>query len=57
MFLALAEVLERAEDAVRRTLARLGLLGEDVRLPLVPVSDGTRRIVDAALRHAGLIEG
>ncbi len=30
---------------------------EDLRLPLVPVSNATRAIVDAALRHAGLLEG
>lgn len=38
-------------------LARLGHLRDEVRLPLLTVSDETKRIVDAALRHAGLIEG
>ncbi|AWN36304.1 4-hydroxy-tetrahydrodipicolinate synthase [Methylobacterium radiodurans] len=49
--------VESNPSPVKYALARLGLMGEDVRLPLVPVSEGTRRIVDAALRHAGLIEG
>ncbi len=38
-------------------LAKLGHMTEDLRLPLVPVSNATRAIVDAALRHAGLLEG
>ena len=41
---------------VKYALSRLGLIREDLRLPLVPVSDATRRIVDDALRHAGLLE-
>jgi 4-hydroxy-tetrahydrodipicolinate synthase len=48
---------ESNPSPVKYALARLGLMGEEVRLPLVAVSDGTRRIVDAALRHAGLIAG
>jgi 4-hydroxy-tetrahydrodipicolinate synthase len=27
---------------------------EDVRLPMVAIGEGTRRLVDGALRHAGL---
>lgn len=42
---------------VKYALSRLGHMAEDVRLPLVSVTDETRGIVDAALRHAGLIEG
>jgi 4-hydroxy-tetrahydrodipicolinate synthase len=36
-------------------MSRLGLCGEHVRLPLVPLTDPTRRLIDAALEHAGLI--
>ncbi|MBB2960759.1 4-hydroxy-tetrahydrodipicolinate synthase [Methylobacterium sp. R2-1] len=36
-------------------LSRLGLMSEEVRLPLVPATEGCRRAVDAALAHAGLI--
>ncbi len=42
---------------VKYALSRLGHMGEDLRLPLVAINDDTRRIVDAALRHAGLLEG
>ncbi|SDO49306.1 4-hydroxy-tetrahydrodipicolinate synthase [Methylobacterium phyllostachyos] len=42
---------------VKYALARLGHIAEELRLPMVPVSAATRRIVDDALRHAGLLEG
>jgi 4-hydroxy-tetrahydrodipicolinate synthase len=42
---------------VKYALSRLGHMNEDLRLPLVAISDETRRIVDGALRHAGLLEG
>ncbi len=35
-------------------MARLGLCGEEVRLPMVPIEAETRKAVDAALAHAGL---
>ena len=36
-------------------MSRLGLCNERVRLPLTPLTDPTRRLIDAALEHAGLI--
>ncbi|KAB1075162.1 4-hydroxy-tetrahydrodipicolinate synthase [Methylobacterium planeticum] len=48
--------LETNPSPVKYALAKLGHMSEDVRLPLLPVGDETRRIVDAALRHAGLLE-
>ncbi|MCF3973171.1 4-hydroxy-tetrahydrodipicolinate synthase [Paracoccus salsus] len=36
-------------------MSRLGLCDERVRLPLVPLTEPTRRLIDAALAHAGLI--
>ncbi len=36
-------------------LSLLGLCGEDVRLPMVPLSDATRTSVRAAMRHAGIL--
>jgi 4-hydroxy-tetrahydrodipicolinate synthase len=48
--------LETNPSPVKYALAKLGHMSEDVRLPLLPVGDETRRIVDAALRHAGLVE-
>ncbi|GJE45587.1 4-hydroxy-tetrahydrodipicolinate synthase [Methylobacterium soli] len=48
--------LETNPSPVKYALAKLGHMAEDVRLPLLPVGEDTRRIVDAALRHAGLLE-
>lgn len=36
-------------------MSRLGLCSDEVRLPLVPVTEPTRARIDAALRHAGLL--
>ncbi len=36
-------------------LSRLGRCSDEVRLPLAPVSQSTRTTIDAALRHAGLL--
>ena len=36
-------------------LSKLGLCSEDVRLPLVGMTDGVKARIDAAMRHAGLI--
>ncbi|GJD95955.1 4-hydroxy-tetrahydrodipicolinate synthase [Methylobacterium iners] len=49
--------IETNPSPVKYALARLGLMTEDVRLPLLAVSDSTKATVDAALRHAGLLEG
>ncbi|MCJ2037705.1 4-hydroxy-tetrahydrodipicolinate synthase [Methylobacterium sp. E-025] len=48
---------ESNPSPVKYALERLGHMSADVRLPLVPVSDATKAIVDAALRHAGLLAG
>ncbi|PYG30505.1 4-hydroxy-tetrahydrodipicolinate synthase [Pelagimonas varians] len=36
-------------------MAKLGLCSEEVRLPLLPISDATRAKIDAALAYAGLL--
>ncbi len=36
-------------------MSKLGLCSEDVRLPLMPLTEATRAKVDAALAHAGLL--
>ncbi|GJD29739.1 4-hydroxy-tetrahydrodipicolinate synthase [Methylobacterium adhaesivum] len=38
-------------------LARLGHIREELRLPLLPVTEAGRGTIDAALRHAGLLDG
>ena len=48
---------ESNPSPVKYALERLGHMSADVRLPLIPVSDETKAIVDAALRHAGLLAG
>ncbi|WP_457106453.1 4-hydroxy-tetrahydrodipicolinate synthase [Methylobacterium sp. P5_C11] len=40
---------------VKYALSRLGHMTDELRLPLVPVTEPTKRIVDEALRHAGLL--
>ena len=37
-------------------LSRLGLCSDEVRLPLTGVSDATKAAIEAAMRHAGLID-
>jgi len=36
-------------------MSRLGLCSDGVRTPLLPLTDGTKSLVDDALRHAGLL--
>ena len=48
---------ETNPSPTKYALARLGLMGDEVRLPMVPVGEGTRALVDGALRHAGLTNG
>jgi 4-hydroxy-tetrahydrodipicolinate synthase len=40
---------------VKFAMSELGLCSDEVRLPLTPLSDGTKELVRMALRHAGLI--
>jgi 4-hydroxy-tetrahydrodipicolinate synthase len=35
---------------------RLGLCGPEVRLPLVPIAETSKAMIDAALAKAGLIQ-
>ena len=36
-------------------LSKLGLCGEEVRLPLTTLTDATKARIDAAMRHAGIV--
>ncbi|MYZ48700.1 4-hydroxy-tetrahydrodipicolinate synthase [Propylenella binzhouense] len=47
--------LEPSPAPTKYALARLGHMSEEVRSPIVPVTPATRSEVDAALRHAGLL--
>lgn len=48
--------VETNPTPTKYALSLLGLMDEEVRLPLVPVTDQTRAIVRAAMVHAGLID-
>lgn len=47
--------LEPGLAGAKYGLSRLGLCSEDVRLPLVGLTEGTKARIDAAMRHAGLL--
>jgi len=48
--------VESNPGPVKYAASRLGLCSAEMRLPLAPVSDATRKIVDAALAKVGLIQ-
>jgi 4-hydroxy-tetrahydrodipicolinate synthase len=47
--------VETNPSPAKFALSVLGRMSEEVRLPMVPVSEGTRQTVTAAMVHAGLI--
>ncbi|WP_045388765.1 4-hydroxy-tetrahydrodipicolinate synthase [Falsirhodobacter sp. alg1] len=47
--------LEPGLSGAKYAMSRLGLCGDEVRLPILPVIDGVKARIDAALRHAGLL--
>jgi len=47
--------LETNPSPVKYAASVLGLMQPDVRLPLIPVSEGTKQAVRSAMVHAGLI--
>ncbi|MFN3869462.1 MAG: dihydrodipicolinate synthase family protein, partial [Hyphomicrobiaceae bacterium] len=49
-----AMFVETNPGPVKYAVSRLGFCTEDMRLPMVPVSVETRRIVDAAMARAGV---
>ena len=50
-----AMFVEASPGPVKYAVSKLGLCLPDTRLPLVPVAEETKRVVDAAMVHAGLI--
>ncbi|MCW8841782.1 MAG: dihydrodipicolinate synthase family protein, partial [Rhodobacteraceae bacterium] len=55
MPLHIAIFVEPGLVGVKYAMSRLGLCNEEVRLPLVGLSDPVKAQVDAAMAHAGLI--
>lgn len=47
--------LEPGLAGAKYGLSRLGLCSPEVRLPLVGLTDGTKARIDAAMRHAGIL--
>ncbi|WP_029003178.1 4-hydroxy-tetrahydrodipicolinate synthase [Azorhizobium doebereinerae] len=47
--------IETNPSPTKYALSLLGKMAEDVRLPMVPVSDTTRAVVRSAMVHAGII--
>ena len=47
--------LEPGLCGAKYALSRLGMVADEVRLPLLPVTQRTRDAIDAAMRHAGLL--
>ncbi|WP_413154483.1 4-hydroxy-tetrahydrodipicolinate synthase [Bartonella sp. cb54] len=50
-----AVFIEPNPAGIKYAAAKLGLCGETVRSPIVPLADSTKKIIDAALQHAGLV--
>jgi 4-hydroxy-tetrahydrodipicolinate synthase len=55
MLLHTALFIETNPAPAKYGLSVLGRMQEDVRLPMVPVSESTRRQMREAMRHAGLV--
>lgn len=55
MPLHIAIFIEPGLVGAKYALSRLGMCEETVRLPLTPLTEGTRARIDAAIAHAGLI--
>jgi len=55
MPLHLAIFMEPGVVGVKYAMSRLGLCEPDVRSPLTEATDATKAVIDAAMRHAGLL--
>lgn len=50
-----AVFMEPGVSGAKYGMAKLGLIDDSVRMPLLPLSDDTKAAMDAAMAHAGLI--
>jgi 4-hydroxy-tetrahydrodipicolinate synthase len=48
--------VETSPGPVKYAASRLGLCTAETRLPLAPISDATRKVVDAAMASAGILQ-
>jgi 4-hydroxy-tetrahydrodipicolinate synthase len=51
-----AMFVETSPGPVKYAVSKLGLCLPDTRLPMVPVTEATKKAVDAAMIHAGLVQ-
>ncbi len=51
-----AMFVETNPAPVKYAVSRLGFCAADTRLPLAPMSEGSKKIVDAALAKVGLLK-
>ncbi|WP_455481108.1 4-hydroxy-tetrahydrodipicolinate synthase [Bartonella sp. B12(2025)] len=51
-----AVFIEPSPAGIKYAAAKLGLCRDVVRSPIVPLADTTKKIIDTALRHAGLLK-
>ncbi|WP_332066075.1 4-hydroxy-tetrahydrodipicolinate synthase [Bartonella sp. CB189] len=51
-----AVFIEPSPAGIKYAAAKLGLCGDTVRSPIVPLTDATKKTIDLALQHAGLIK-
>ncbi|CAF25918.1 4-hydroxy-tetrahydrodipicolinate synthase [Bartonella quintana] len=51
-----AVFIEPSPAGIKYAAAKLGLCGSLVRSPIVPLAETTKKIIDAALHHAGLLK-
>ncbi|EJF75228.1 4-hydroxy-tetrahydrodipicolinate synthase [Bartonella alsatica] len=51
-----AVFIEPSPAGIKYAAQKLGICGSTVRSPIVPLADTTKKIIDAALRHAGLLK-
>ncbi|OPB35550.1 4-hydroxy-tetrahydrodipicolinate synthase [Bartonella taylorii] len=51
-----AVFIEPSPAGIKYAAAKLGLCSDIVRSPIVPLADTTKKIIDAALCHAGLLK-
>jgi 4-hydroxy-tetrahydrodipicolinate synthase len=47
--------VETNPSPAKHCLSELGRMSDEVRLPMLPVSEGTKQVLRSAMRHAGLI--
>ena len=47
--------LENNPGGIKYAASKLGLCRNEVRLPVVPISEGNQQAIDSAMAHAGLL--